>query len=690
MYNNNNFQYDANEFLLNLLELLNEELSIGANKKVQRMSNLDIADELTRKAEGESDVQASKRFWNFLKNSSNSIITDLFYGQFKSNITCLVCENQAVYFEPFSSLMLEIPELHRIDFLFISHLKIKPVIKLSCFIPVNALFQDIAKLTIEKYARENTSNIAGDFASDKKMKYKCLLVNTTTYTSRFVKLNDNIYQTSKRGNIIIFEIDENEAEGNYYPYICMIKEAPLEPKPQEMNTSENENEELKDLNSENNFNIVNEANTPQQNQQQGLTPGNESSAIQKENVQKKDKGRNKEKDQKNCDLNRKNVVKEKEKERIQLQTQIHNNPKAQQQEPEDLTNKNLSFPRLFNIGLDKTVRDLRVGLFCFMQNYYKFNFSELKAKYPEIIKKDFTPLNKINITNDLSADVNLIKSLTQEEYEAIVEEEYKYIFEENFAEISQTEYIKNFPFCVKLVSAKDDLKYKVLFCNNPDEYNSQFEPELELYKLNQYIKLGYKLVIELSRKNALFNDIKSDLNKIIAIQPKDDHLHNKPLTLDDCLDNFCLAEKLEKGNEWYCSSCKKNQNSLKKIELYYIPKNLIITLKRFETKMLGKTKIQIWKNNSLVKYPVNNLTLAKYFPSNNFYKENNIKYDLYAISQHSGSLEGGHYATACRNFGKWYELDDQTVFPSDEETVVSAEAYILFYRRKENIAKIKL
>ncbi len=159
--------------------------------------------------------------------------------------------------------------------------------------------------------------------------------------------------------------------------------------------------------------------------------------------------------------------------------------------------------------------------------------------------------------------------------------------------------------------------------------------------------------------------------------------YTKTITLEDCLDNFTLAEKLEKGNEWYCSACKKNQNSLKRMELYYIPKNLIIMLKRFESKMIGRSKIQIWKNNNFVKYPVNNLRLGKYFVSNSFYKENNISYDLYAISQHSGSLEGGHYATACRNFGKWYELDDTTVFPSDEQTIVSSEGYILFYRRKE-------
>jgi len=120
-YSNNNFQFDASEFLLQLLDLLSEELSQTTQKKVKSgsaaqntLNNYLDQDELNSKMEGESDVQASKRFWNFHKNSNSnncSVITDLFHGQFKSSISCLVCENTSVYFEPFSTLLLEIPEI---------------------------------------------------------------------------------------------------------------------------------------------------------------------------------------------------------------------------------------------------------------------------------------------------------------------------------------------------------------------------------------------------------------------------------------------------------------------------------------------------------------------------------------------------------------------------------------------------
>jgi ubiquitin carboxyl-terminal hydrolase 2/21 len=73
------------------------------------------------------------------------------------------------------------------------------------------------------------------------------------------------------------------------------------------------------------------------------------------------------------------------------------------------------------------------------------------------------------------------------------------------------------------------------------------------------------------------------------------------------------------------------------------------------------------------------LDLEKYVSA----KEPRPTYELYAVSQHSGSTEGGHYATACRNLGKWYEIDDISIFPSDEEIIVSPEGYILLFRRQD-------
>jgi len=575
--------------------------------------------------------------------------------------------------------------MKRIDFILVSSkFNLKPIIKLTAYIPINALFQDIGKFTTEKFREEKTNNNDIQF-SERGSRLKCMLVNTNTFTSRFVKINDNIFHMSRKGNIIIFEIDDNEDDSDYYPYICIIKESIEVQENIEKIIEEDKNNSKSDVNDfkEKESITTNEKRTEnnkgkKSNKHIGNAEVNEIQKTDKQNILTnscKDDKQEKEKNilEKNLNINEFSI------------DQI----------------KNLSFPRLFNLNLEKTIFNLRLNLYSFMRKFYKFDFSELKKQYPDIVKSNYTSslskLFKINSENFFN-DFNNLKDLSESVYENYMEEEFKFIFEENYEEISQTNYIKNFPYKVKLISAKDDLKYKILFSNNPEEYNSEFPSEMGLDKINQYIKIGYKIVLEISKKNKFFNEIKNEMNKVISVQPKtcfntshinenyngtDINNNNKNITLEDCLDNFTLTEKLEKGNEWYCLRCKKNQNSLKRMELYYVPKNLIIILKRFESKMIGKIKIQIWKNNTLVKYPINDLNLSKYFISNNFYKENNVFYDLYAISQHSGSLEGGHYASACRNFGKWYEIDDTTVFSSDEETIISPEGYILFYRRKE-------
>jgi len=61
-------------------------------------------------------------------------------------------------------------------------------------------------------------------------------------------------------------------------------------------------------------------------------------------------------------------------------------------------------------------------------------------------------------------------------------------------------------------------------------------------------------------------------------------------------------------------------------------------------------------------------------------------YDLYAVSNHYGSLGGGHYTAFCKQRdGQWFEFDDKRVTPVLDKTVVSSAAYLLFYKKKDFI-----
>ena len=62
-------------------------------------------------------------------------------------------------------------------------------------------------------------------------------------------------------------------------------------------------------------------------------------------------------------------------------------------------------------------------------------------------------------------------------------------------------------------------------------------------------------------------------------------------------------------------------------------------------------------------------------------------YDLFAISQHFGSLGGGHYTAICQyEDGDWYSFNDSSVDRLDamDPQDSARSAYVLFYRRQQD------
>jgi ubiquitin carboxyl-terminal hydrolase 4/11/15 len=150
----------------------------------------------------------------------------------------------------------------------------------------------------------------------------------------------------------------------------------------------------------------------------------------------------------------------------------------------------------------------------------------------------------------------------------------------------------------------------------------------------------------------------------------------------DCFKNFIKLEKLDESNEWFCTECKKHQKATKKMEIYHAPHILIIHLKRFTS----NRKIDV-----LVDFPINDLDISNYVINN----DDNLPltYDLFAISNHYGSMGFGHYTAFAKNplDGNWYEFDDSRVSKRSEKDLVSCNAFVLFYKRKglEKLIDIK-
>ncbi|KAL2331868.1 hypothetical protein Fmac_019449 [Flemingia macrophylla] len=146
------------------------------------------------------------------------------------------------------------------------------------------------------------------------------------------------------------------------------------------------------------------------------------------------------------------------------------------------------------------------------------------------------------------------------------------------------------------------------------------------------------------------------------------------VSLYKCLEAFLQEEPLGPEDMWYCPGCKKHRQASKKLDLWRLPEILVIHLKRFQYSRYMKNKLETY-----VDFPVDNLDLSAYISHGN---DESYHYTLYAVSNHFGSMGGGHYTAFVHRGGdQWYDFDDSHVHPISREKIKSSAAYVLFYRR---------
>lgn len=143
------------------------------------------------------------------------------------------------------------------------------------------------------------------------------------------------------------------------------------------------------------------------------------------------------------------------------------------------------------------------------------------------------------------------------------------------------------------------------------------------------------------------------------------------VTLQQCLSLFTKEEVLDGDEKPTCSYCKTRQKCTKSFTIHRCPKILVLHLKRFSPSERFRAKL-----NTRVEFPLTNLDLCPYM-SNSHY----VMYNLYAVSNHSGSTYSGHYTASCLHpkTGEWHECNDTKVSEMSASRVVSPEAYVLFY-----------
>lgn len=157
-------------------------------------------------------------------------------------------------------------------------------------------------------------------------------------------------------------------------------------------------------------------------------------------------------------------------------------------------------------------------------------------------------------------------------------------------------------------------------------------------------------------------------------------LHTTRVSLKKIISEFLTPEQLNKF--WLCPECKLQTNVLRKIELCTLPSVLVLQLKRFIDE-----NGYIRKLDTLVEFDINELDMGKFLPTKPSCSKNTV-YDLIAVSNHIGSVYGGHYTAYARESvgAPWYLYNDSRVsriYSEDKVASQNHDAYILVYLRRE-------
>lgn len=205
------------------------------------------------------------------------------------------------------------------------------------------------------------------------------------------------------------------------------------------------------------------------------------------------------------------------------------------------------------------------------------------------------------------------------------------------------------------------------------------------YSYTNYRSEETKDVVVLFSKDQISNLVESAPNETISIGSSIIQEKAGKLNLRSCFEKYTEKEQMNEEELFFCSKCKELKAPIKKLDLWSAPDILILHLKRFEYTP-GQYFVHREKITDLVDYPIENLDLTE------FVKGPTVAppiYDLYAVSEHSGGLGGGHYTATCKNpdNNKWFSLNDSMVSETSENEAVSALAYVLFYKRKSGSFK---
>lgn len=139
------------------------------------------------------------------------------------------------------------------------------------------------------------------------------------------------------------------------------------------------------------------------------------------------------------------------------------------------------------------------------------------------------------------------------------------------------------------------------------------------------------------------------------------------------LAEFTKAEILSGENAYFCEHCQQKRTAWKQFQIKMPPLYLILQLKRFS--------LDGQKHHNFTRFPE---TLDIFEFCSSARENGSLTYSLYGVICHIGStIRSGHYVAYIKNpkTEKWYKYDDSRVTEESTETVLSQNAYLLFYEK---------
>jgi ubiquitin C-terminal hydrolase len=163
---------------------------------------------------------------------------------------------------------------------------------------------------------------------------------------------------------------------------------------------------------------------------------------------------------------------------------------------------------------------------------------------------------------------------------------------------------------------------------------------------------------------------------------------NQIFQLSDCFTSLINKERLDDTNKWFCPNCNDKVNAIKKFNIWIPPKIMIIQLKRF-IHNFSDQGYSAHKLNNKIEYPIDGFDITNYMSncSKKFNKHvGNFIYDLISVTNHIGNMNSGHYFSFVKSIvdEKWYCADDDNITLINKEDIISSNAYLLFYKQREN------